>query len=429
MNGLRKKIVAALAAVCFLWPVSANAQGWLDAFDPMQVLTLNLDIAPDDWDTVRYDLSYDIEVPAQFWADGEAPILVSVRRKSSDGLPSESDPKKVGLKIDINEYVSGQKWRSLTKLSLESSTASNVVKEGLAWNLHRMASGVLGYGYDAALAAWVRVMVNGEYVGVYTNVEQRNKQFLRNRGLYSAETKYGTWLYKMSDLDSPTLKVGTGDSPTSIELCYAPFKGATTGKGKGKKSSSACSTPDDALLYTELNELIDMQGMLTMAAVNAYLADGDILFSKAKNFYYADFLNAGPRLYLPWDLDAGLGGNGTTYPIYAMPSNSKKRGRKTQTATTYEQTAYQEIILNHRLFRAQYNQILLDLMDGPMSVASVHAFLYELEVVLTPALEEDPYIDLGGSVSGHFNSLRQWIVDRDANVRAQIAANGPPYAR
>ncbi len=50
-------------------------------------------------------------------------------------------------------------------------------------------------------------MVNGEYVGVYANVEQRNKQFLRNRGLYSSETKDGTWLYKVSDVDSPTLKV------------------------------------------------------------------------------------------------------------------------------------------------------------------------------------------------------------------------------
>ena len=43
------------------------------------------------------------------WApDGETTILVSVRRKSSRALPSEADPIKVGLKIDINEFVDGQ---------------------------------------------------------------------------------------------------------------------------------------------------------------------------------------------------------------------------------------------------------------------------------------------------------------------------------
>jgi hypothetical protein len=57
-----------------------------------------LAIDPADWDTIRFDTTNEIEVPAQFWADGESPILVSVRRKSSRALPSESNPLKIGLK-------------------------------------------------------------------------------------------------------------------------------------------------------------------------------------------------------------------------------------------------------------------------------------------------------------------------------------------
>ena len=107
--------VSALVMVFVVTAVGANAQAWPDVFNPFQILTLNLQLSGQDWDTIRFDTTNEIEVPASFWADGETPILVSVRRKSSRALPSEANPLKIGLKIDINELVDGQKWRGLTK--------------------------------------------------------------------------------------------------------------------------------------------------------------------------------------------------------------------------------------------------------------------------------------------------------------------------
>ena len=104
-----------LALIFLVAAPGALAQAWPEVFNPFQILTLNLQLDQQDWDTIRHDLTNEIEVPAMFWADGETPILVSVRRKSSRALPSEANPIKVGLKIDINELVDGQKWRSLTK--------------------------------------------------------------------------------------------------------------------------------------------------------------------------------------------------------------------------------------------------------------------------------------------------------------------------
>ena len=99
---------------------SAQGQTWPDIFDLTQLLTLNLTMGPADWDTIRSDLTFDIEVQAQFWADREPPITVAVRRKSCDALPNEDHPFKVSLKIDINEIASGQEWHGLMKLSLEN---------------------------------------------------------------------------------------------------------------------------------------------------------------------------------------------------------------------------------------------------------------------------------------------------------------------
>src|SRR5687768_16800160 len=157
-------------------PTSASMQSWPEVFDPLTVRTMNLTIEPADWDTIRFDLTNEIEVPAQFWADNEAPILVSVRRKSSRALPSESDPVKIGLKIDINELVSGQLRHGLAKLSLENAGDISALHEGMARQLHQLAAGGGFYGPEAypALANWVHVTINGQYIGVYTNVEQRD---------------------------------------------------------------------------------------------------------------------------------------------------------------------------------------------------------------------------------------------------------------
>jgi hypothetical protein len=373
----------------------------------MVVWTFNLSLEPSDWDTMRFDTTNSIEVPAWFWADDEEPILVSVRRKSSRALPSESDPIKVSLKIDINEFVDGQQWRGLLKLSLENGGDVHPVAEGLAWNLHEMASveGFYGDGYFPALANWAWLNVNGEPVGLYTNVEQRDTQFLRNRDLRS-----DAWFYEIDDINGWELEVGDPHSPTFEALCYAPF--SATGE--------SCPTPSDADLLTELDSLIDMRAMLTQGAIDAFTDNPDALFSHGKNYFYADWADflTRKRRYYPWDLDAVF--RKATAGIYGRVA---KRGQVSQ-------SSFQEVILNHPVFRARYNIILLNLIDpeqGPLSEAKLHAFLDDLEAVLGVAITEDPYIS--ESPDETFANLKSWISLRVSSVAAQVAANGPPPPR
>ena len=387
------------------------AQAWPDVFNPFQILTLNLQLSVQDWDTIRHDTTNEIEVPAMFWADGESPILVSVRRKSSRALPSEANPIKVGLKIDVNELVDGQKWRDLTKLSLENGADSGVVQEGFAWNLHRMASS--SYGYQAAFASWVQLRVNGQLIGVFVNAEQRDKQMLRNRGLWVDDE---TWIFDQDDISVPEIEEGDDFSPTYNTLCYIPFR------IPNKKGSGVCATPSDAQLATQLPNLINMAGMLTQGAVDAYTDNPDALFTHGKNFQFVDFIdpnNTGKdirRLYFPWDLDAVF--RSTTGPIYAA-----NNGRRVTPSP------YQEVILRNPAFRAQYNQIMLNLLNGPLAVSNVQAFLTQTEAVISSALANDPFPTTDGTPADEFSRLRAWIAARDENVRSQVAANGPPSPR
>jgi spore coat protein CotH len=291
-----------------------------------------------------------------------------------------------------------------------------------------VAAAASNSGYTPGLAAWVKLYVNGEYLGVYVNVEQPDKTFLKNRGIYD---KGDTWLYKADAVGtSYELKVGDPDSPATTALCYSPFgaegsiDGSSTkgGKGKGKggggsdsDSSSGCTAPDsDSAMASELNSLIDMESMLTQGAVSAFTMGPDAMFSKGKNFYFIDF-SGDKRLYIPWDLDTVFISSEPNGSIYG--SEKRKRGQ-----TVLSQTAYQEVILNNPTFRSQYERIMADLLKGPLKLSDQIAFLNALEVLLTPALQADANKNFAGSsVSERFDSLRQWVTGRDSNIKDQLA--------
>ena len=177
----------------------------------------------------------------------------------------------------------------------------------------------------------------------------------------------------------------------------------------------------DAAMATALDSLIDMEAMLTQGAVSAFTMGPDALFSKGKNFYFIDFSagnadNADKRLYIPWDLDTVFVSKNPEGSIYG---SSKKKGRN----TTLSQSPYEELILNHPAFCARYNQIMADLLNGPMEIYAQIAFLNGLESLLASPLGLDPNNNIDGSISERFDSLRQWVEGRDIDIRDQLGNN------
>jgi hypothetical protein len=362
----------------------ATAQNWPEFYDPLVVRTLQLTLSGQDWNTVRHDQTFTIEVPAYLSMPGEAPLLVGLRRKSGAALPSEGSPDKVALKIDINEFTE-QSWHQLKKLSLENGADTSPLLEGFAWYLHRLAwtSGV--YPYMPGLASWVRLFVNGQDYGVFANVEQVDKRFLENRGLWLSDD---TWLYKSGDQGPPTIEFGPlQHSPTHTTLCYSPFQ------------TNGCATPPPNQVASQLDTLIDMQGMLTFGAVNAWGYSPDDLFAKGKNFYFSDSRYR-ERLYYPWDLDANFGSLNTNRSIYELGNSP-----------------YEDVILDNPTFRTQYDGIMRTLLNGPFKTANLTPLVNALEAALLPAMSTDPYNPVS---AGDFTNLRDYISARNSNVASQL---------
>jgi spore coat protein CotH len=391
----------------------SDVSTWPGVFDPTHVLSLYLRMDPADWDVVRFDATNSIEKPAYFKADGEEEITVAVRRKSSRALPSEADPWKIGMKVSFTRYTSSQRWHGLTKLSLENGSDVGPVAEGVAWNLHELAStDVLHPG----LASWVKLyLVTGDdepkYLGVYINVEQRDKQFLRNRDLpYSTGQ---VWLYEADDINAYEFEVGDlPHSPTFTALCFSPFQVL----GGKKSPRGGCTQPTDTELKAILDEKIDMHSMLTQGAIDAITSNPDAMFSHGKNFRFVDFADGRPRKHFPWDLDAVFGR--TDQGIYGTIGSRNK----------VTQTEYQRIILNHPQYRQQYNTIMLSLLDGPLNPGTLATAFDSWKAAVGPALDEDPYARVGQSHI-EFDDLKNWMISRATNIRSQVQKNNLPAPR
>ncbi len=400
---------------------------WPDLYDPFSLYSLHVEtVNASDFEIIRADTTYDIEVPAWFWAENEEPILVSIRRKSASALPNELDPnKKVSYKIDINEYhddpddvdicvdVPGitegcvSKWKGIKKLSLENGDDQDVAQEGDARYLHRLAR-ESGLNYETGLASWVKLYINGQYQGVYVNVEQPDKQLLKNRGMW--EPIGDTWLTKMSDQYEPEPKEGPEDesgipSPTSEALCFAPF----VDHGK-------CATPSD--FKDQLNQRINMEGMLTFGAVTALHYSPDDLFAKGKNFYYvdqADGLNPGwKRQYLQWDLDSAFGSMDPNRSMYRTG-----RGKLNQ---------YEKALVDDETdpFRDEYNEIIRFLIEGDFPVFDPEQLALDMqafETLLSDALAEDPN---SKGAAGSFATMAEYFPLRIASMKDQLPAAPPP---
>lgn len=412
MFKIKKLFLASLllliASTTFLFNTAAQAApDWPDLYDPFTLLTLNLELVnPDDLDTILNDTTYDIEVPAWFWADGEESekILISVRRKSAEAIPNEMDPnKKVSFKLDINEFKDdpggASIWHGVKKLSIENGDDMDVVTEGFAWYLHRLAAADPMLNYQSGLASWVNLNIDGQYMGVFVNVEQPDKQFLKNRGLW--EGGDDTWLYKMSDIDSPDAKEAPEDefgnvidSPASEALCYTPFKGR-----------DQCGMPID--FKEPLNSKVNMEGMLTLGAISAFQHSPDDLFSKGKNFYYLDYSEVVglKREYMQWDLDSTFGSLDPSASMYNQAKGVHDDYEKSLVET------------GDAPFREEYNTIIEYLLNNQFNKGALISALQSFEVMLSYSLSIDPN---SKDAAASFEPLAAYVSARTASMLNQL---------
>jgi hypothetical protein len=360
----------------------AKALGCAGPYNIDQVLDLRFTMAAGDWAALKADMTNSIYFEAEFQCNDDPPLAykVGVRRKRSGSID------KPGLKVDINEINKDAEWQTLKKLSLENGVSEggvtvemgDLIAEYLSWRA------MVRSGTISGRAAFTRVHVNGELLGVYVNVEQVDKRFLQ----VWLDDDDG-WLYKLSGSDDDGYKTNEmTPNPYESALCFL--------------SKNPCPTPSASELETYLPKHLDIPQLLRMGAVNAIVANADAPLVKDNNYYFYDWAGGG-RLYMPWDLDTVMK---EVTPLFDASGT----------------TLYTGVLFTH--WEDDYDAVLTELLEGPLGAGWMDQELTHTAPLVGSSLEADPFV-IGGPFDDAAAKLKAWWSTRHPAIHQEVMNHQP----
>src|SRR5688572_7969979 len=256
----------------------------------------------------------DIEVPATLVMDGKTYKEVGVSFRGSSSFAMVPEGMKHSLNVSVNAFTKDQSILGFEALNLLSSHADPTFLRSVLYL--QAARDFL----PAARANFVRVVINGESWGIYQNVEQVNKTFLKE--WYKTES--GT---RWKAPGQPNGRAGLeywGDNPASYTRTYE-IKGKDDPKAWAAliNLTRVLSTTPREKLEAALGPILDIDGVLRFLAIDNALANYDGYWVRASD--YNIYLDPGGKFHiLPHDVNETYGGGGPgADPLVGLNDPSK----------------------------------------------------------------------------------------------------------
>src|SRR5688572_4010237 len=256
----------------------------------------------------------DIEVPATLLVDGKTYKEVGIKFRGSSSFAMVPEGMKHSLNVSMDVFTKGQTILGFESLNLLSSHADPTFLRSVLYL--QAARDFL----PAARANFVRVVINGESWGIYQNVEQVNKAFLKEWYKTEAGTRWKA-------PGRPNGRAGLeywGDSPGAYTGTYE-IKGKDDPKAWAAliNLTRVLNTTPPEKLEAALAPILDIDGVLRFLAIDNALANYDGYWVRASD--YNIYLDPGGKFHiLPHDVNETYGGGGPgADPLVGLNDPSK----------------------------------------------------------------------------------------------------------
>lgn len=394
----------------FLTPTPSSENTVATAFTPTAVNTLSITITDENWQDIL-DNPLDEEYhETAITFNGVTLDSVAIRTKGGSSLRNiaNSSSDRYSFKVDINEYVSGQKFFGLKKFTLQNSfNDPSYMREVIAYEL------MDEMGVPTPEHAYVNFYVNGELFGLYLMVEAVDGEFIEkhftnsNGDLYKPDGTGSDLLWLGDDIQSYTdINLQTNEDTTD----NGAFINFVESLDKGETSAIEVDT---LLRYmsvsTSLSNLDSYHGPL---AHNYYIYDDDGVFS-----------------ILPWDFNESFG-------TFAMDCNGVDVRELYIDEPVSGALSERPLIAN--VFAEQsnldtYHSYLTQLINGSLSSDTFNARVNEIADLIREHVQNDPTSFYGStyfeqnltSTTGQFYGLTSFMQYRVANMAAQLDGTLP----
>jgi hypothetical protein len=272
-------------------------------FDDTVVPRVDIHIDPDtlEWLYAYENLESNIEYRAVFIYDNGTirdtiePVGFRLR-----GNTSRFSQKK-SFKVSFNRFTQGGKYYGVEKLNLNGEhNDPSVMRSKVGWDLMRF------FDIPAPRSNHVEVYINGDYYGLYINVEHIDEEFVKSRFLnndgnlykclWPADLNYlgsdpDLYKYDMGGRRAYDLKTNTEADDYSDIAHFIDILNNTS----------------DEKLYCKLHEVFNVDDYIKVIVIDILLGNWDGYIYNKNNFYLYRNTASGKFEYIPYDLDNTLG--------------------------------------------------------------------------------------------------------------------------
>lgn len=337
---------------------------------------------------------------AEIPADTLEPVGFRLR-----GNTSRRSQKK-SFKLDLNEYVKGQKLYGLEKLNINGEhNDPAILRALLSWRLFNQ------YQVPAARATYTALYINGEYKGLYIIVEHYDEEFLpprfgNNEGnlykcLYPADLVYlgadQAAYKKMRNSRERAYDLETNEERDDYSdlVEFIAFLNNTNDNDFGRG----------------IEERFNVRAFLKYLAVNTLIGSWDDYWYLKNNFYLYHNITTGKFEFIPYDYDNTygvdfVGGDWGRRDLYAFGHPSEPRPLVTR-------------ILAIPGYRNLYSAYLKEVMANGFALAAQEPQMLSWRDLAEPWVKVDTYYPRDWNFT--FNDWQQSLdVARGGHVKYGI---------
>jgi len=289
----RSFLMAPLAAILLI-AAPASAQTAADLFDTGVLQEIRLSVNSRDLRTLREKFADNTYYTADLTWRNIKVRNVGIRSRGQGSRNSS----KLGLRVDMARYTTGQKLVGLSTIILDNLWQDNaMLRERLAFTFYDRL------GQQPPRESFCRLFINNEYQGLYAITEEIDGDFAKR---VTGETDGTMFEFHWSPQEWRAEDLGAiANYKPLFEPRTHVLDADSTLYNPIQELFREVNGPDDAVWLDRVSQYIDLNQFMTHVGIEQFLADNDgILGAQGmNNFYLYRFQGTKRHRLFVWDRD------------------------------------------------------------------------------------------------------------------------------
>jgi len=374
MKNYRVYILLVLLYMCKSFAVGGDSSDII--FDDSKIHHYEVQFYYDNWeDSLKYYKSLPDEeyIPGRViyrMPTGDSVVLdsVGVRYKGNSSYNFAANSAKKPFKFNFGKYRNEQRFFGEKRLNF-----SNGAKDPTMMR-KKIAYDIIGQYIPAPRAAFATITIHGRLIGLYTQVEQIDKTFLKK---HFEDNDFN--LYKSSDNGSNLLYKGPNqaDYETTYELKTNETLNDWSGLiGMIEKLNNTAY----ADFVPVVGVCLALDNICRYLAFNMAISNFDSYSGSGRNYYLYDDSTTGLFTLIPWDLNLSYGVYTNTWDVTKADVITIKN---------LDQRPLNRRILENDSLCQVYLRYIKSMIEGPASSDSIAAKVDRFKPFLDSLVQAD----------------------------------------